>query len=230
MGSVPASSAKRDAAQLSTPTVTCWQCAARLAPGLFCPGCNAIQPLPEGADYFQVLGLSPRLLVDTDALQQRYYDLHRQLHPDLYQTAPQAARVASLRNTATVNRAYRTLRDPVDRGLYWLTLEGESVGTDNHRVPPELAELVFEIQEQLEELRAARAAGNAAPLRQDMEATHASLLERETALLRQLHDNFACWDAESGERMQLRQELKATLAAIAYVRTLTRDVERELES
>jgi molecular chaperone HscB len=232
MGSIPASTTEREGANRSPQeTIACWQCGARFAPELFCPACDAIQPLPEEADYFQVLGLPGRLLVDVEALQQRYYELHRRLHPDLYQTAAQPARVASLRNTAAVNRAYCTLRDPVDRGLYWLTVQGESVGAGNHRVPPELAELVFEIQEQLEELRAARRTGGAIePLRSDVAAAHEALQQRDASLLQQLHENFARWDAGSEEPARLRQDLKATLAAISYVRTLIRNVEKELES
>ena len=46
--------------------------------------------------------------------------------------------------TALVNRAYRTLKDPVARGLYWLEIHGESLGRDNERVPPALAARVFE--------------------------------------------------------------------------------------
>jgi len=125
MDSIPTSAAERDGAIWPAgERVSCWQCGAEHAPNFFCPACDAIQPLPEQADYFQVMGLPQRLVVDTEGLQQRYYDLHRRLHPDRYQTGRQEARVASLRNTATVNRAYRTLRDPIDRGVYWLALRG----------------------------------------------------------------------------------------------------------
>src|SRR5215470_6405912 len=142
---IPTTAAKREGVvRPAGERVSCWRCGAGHTPDLFCPTCNAIQPLPEEADYFQILGLPRHLVIDHKVLQQRYYELHRQLHPDRYQTGPQAARVASLRNTAAVNRAYQTLRDPVDRGLYWLVLQGKSLGANNNRVPPELAELVFE--------------------------------------------------------------------------------------
>src|SRR5262249_61209211 len=128
MGSLPTSTARREEAVWSAgERVSCWQCSAEHAPEFFCPLCGAIQPLPEQVDYFRVLGMPRRLLLSREELQQRYYELHRRLHPDLYQTGPQPARVASLRNTAAVNRACTTLRDPVDRGLYWLVLPRERV-------------------------------------------------------------------------------------------------------
>jgi molecular chaperone HscB len=231
MGSIPTAAAEREGAVWPAGEhVSCWHCGAEHAPGFFCPACNAIQPLPERADYFQVLGIPQRLVIDTDALQQRFYNLHRRLHPDLYQTGPQEARVASLRNTATVNRAYATLRDPIGRGLYWLALQGESLGANNNRIPQELAELVFEIQEQLEELRAARHGNGNAALARELGAAHTALLHRRIALLQRLEDNFSRWDAGTTDAAALRSELKAILSALAYLGTLIRNVEKELES
>jgi molecular chaperone HscB len=208
--------------------VSCWQCGAEHPPCLFCSACNALQPLPERADYFQILELPRRLVIDPELLQKHYYELHRCLHPDLYQTGPQAARQASLRNTAALNRAYRSLRDPVDRGLYWLTLQGESLGADNKRVPPDLAAVVFEVQEQLEELRAARDRNGAVQALVDQIAeTRGELLERQNDWLRQLEANFERWDA-GGNTTALTRELKAILSALAYLGTLLRDVEKEL--
>jgi molecular chaperone HscB len=231
MGSTPTSAAKREESTWPVPTrVTCWQCSAEHAPGLFCPACDAIQPLPDQADHFQVLGLPRHLVVDSPALQRRYYELHRRLHPDMHQTGPQAARQASLRNTAAVNLAYRTLRDPVDRGEYWLALLGEGLSTNNNRVPPDLAELVFEVQEQLEELRQARGSENAAALRCKLCEIHGELAERRKALLQQLQDNYARWDAGTADTGGLIRELKELLSALAYLGTLIRDVDKELEN
>ncbi len=232
MASIPTSATEREGANWDAgERVRCWSCGAEHAPGLFCPTCNAIQPLPDRADYFQVLGLPRHLVIDPAALQRRYYTLHRRLHPDLYQTGPQPARQASLRNTAAVNRAYRSLRDPVDRGLYWLTLQGESLGSNNNRVPPDLATLVFELQERLEELRAARDGNGAAQqLVGEIAAARVELAERQHALLRQLEGNFAHWDAGDADARTLTRELKAILAALAYLGALIRDVEKELET
>jgi molecular chaperone HscB len=231
MGSIPTSAAKRDgAARPAGEPISCWQCGADRSSNLFCPNCAAIQPLPDDADYFQVLGVPRRLEQDAQILQQRFYELHRQWHPDRYQTGPQEARSASLRNTAAVNRAYSTLRDPVERGEYWLTLQGETLGANNNRVPPDLAALVFEVQEKLEDLRAACGRDGAEGLRRDVAAAQAELRERQAALLEELDGNFARWDAGAAEPAVLNRELKAILSALAYLRTLLRDVEKELES
>jgi len=206
--------------------VNCWCCGSDRTSDLFCPKCTAILPIADTADYFQVLGLPRRLVIDRAALQRRYYELHRRWHPDLYQTGPQEARSASLRNTAAVNRAYKTLRDPAERGEYWLTLHGERLGANNNRVPPELAALVFEVQEHLEELRTDPASE---ALRRDVAAARDDLREREQALQDALQVNFAGWDAPGANAAALTRDLKSTLSALAYLRTLLRDVERALE-
>jgi molecular chaperone HscB len=230
MGSMPASAAKRDRAVWPAgEPISCWQCGADRSANLFCPSCAAIQPIPDAADYFQVLGVPRRLLQDPRVLQERFYELHRQWHPDRYQTGPQGARSASLRNTAAVNRAYSTLRDPVERGQYWLTLQGETLGANNNRVPPELAELVFEVQEKLEDLRVARGGKGSADLHREVAAVHAELLERKSVLLAQLNETFARWDADAAEPAVLKRELKAILSALAYLGTLIRNVEKALE-
>jgi len=92
-------------------------------------------------------------MLDESELTRRYYELSRRLHPDLYQTGVPQEKEASLKNTAVLTRAYRTLRDPVQRGQYWLELHGEQLGKENNKVPPKLAALVFEVQEKLAELR-----------------------------------------------------------------------------
>ena len=229
MGSSPTSAAKREAVPDRTgPLSTCWQCGAAHPPTFFCPACATIQPLPDHVDHFEVLGLPRKLVIDTDLLQRRYYELHRRLHPDLHQTGPQAARQASLRNTAAVNRAYRTLRDPIDRGEYWLALLGEGLGTNNNRVPPEVAALVFDVQEKLEELRDADAASTAA-LKEDVQEIRATLAARYDRLVHDLQEHYARWDAGDADVRALTRTLKELLSALAYLGTLLRDVTKELE-
>jgi molecular chaperone HscB len=230
MASIPTSAAKREGVTWTSKPVSCWHCGRSNEASLFCPACDAIQPFPDHADYFDVLGLPRSLIIDTEQLQKRYYELHRRLHPDLYQTGAPEARQASLRNTAAVNQAFRTLRDPTDRGIYWLTLQGEALGSNNNRVPPELAELVFEVQEKLEDYRAARKKQPNAALLEEVGQVRGDLKMRHDELSRQLQANFRKWDESAGDPVALTRELKSILSDLAYLGTLIRDVDKELES
>jgi molecular chaperone HscB len=206
--------------------VQCPSCARPCEPRLFCPECGA--PLGVELDLFAALGLPRKLRLDVRELERIYHETGRRIHPDRFASAAPAVRQASLSSTALLTRAYRTLRDPVSRGRYWLELNGEKLAENNKRVPPALAEIVFEMQEQLAELRAARNGG----VRELDSAVRERRAEIETAIAETQEDlqrNFERWDEGTGERQALVDELKSALSTIAYLRTLTRDIDRALE-
>src|SRR5205823_6899731 len=96
---------------------------------LFCPHCSKIQP-PPGADFFTVFGLNPHLNLDLPSLETEFYRLSRRLHPDRFARAAQNEKDWSLADTALLNDAYRTLKDPVTRTEYLLKLRGAEIGEE----------------------------------------------------------------------------------------------------
>src|SRR5262245_556011 len=135
-----------------TSVASCWRCHASTS-AMVCPACGAPQPLAADTDHFALLAIPRTLTVDLEEIERRYHSLSRGAHPDRHQAAEPRARQLSIALTAELNRAYRTLRDPVARGRYWLTLHGSPLGANNNHVPPSLAALVFETQEAIEVLR-----------------------------------------------------------------------------
>src|SRR5215831_15339389 len=106
-------------------------------------------------DYFEVFGLPRTLGIDLAALEKTFHDLSRKYHPDYFSTAPPAEKTQAVRMTALLNDAYRTLRHPVRRVEYLLSLYGFK--SDGSKVPQVLLMEVFEINEQLEDVKAGRA-------------------------------------------------------------------------
>ena len=207
--------------------IECLSCGRRQEPSLICAECGS--PLAAPIDCFAALGLPRKLTIDLDALEHRYHELSRKIHPDRFASKGPKVRDASLRATATLTRSYRTLRDPVARGLYWLELNGEKLAEDNKRVPPELAELVFEVQEQLAEMQLSSDPEAALERATEIAARRIELQFKMDERLAELDLNFAKWDQSADQKM-LTLELKTTLSNIAYLRTLIRDVDRALES
>ena len=198
----------------------CWQCGATHDDGLVCARCQAVQPLPPEADLFAVLGLPRRVALDPPDLERRYHAASRAVHPDRHQTADERQRELSLMASAAVNRAYRTLKDPVARGRYWLELHGTRLGDEGAGVPPAIAEDVFETQEKLEGLRTA---GADDALRAEVRA----LRERFAARLDGLRgDLLASYEADHGAPPL--EELRRRLAEIAYLRTLLGDIDETI--
>ncbi len=207
--------------------IECPSCGRRQEPSLICVECGS--PLAAPLDCFAALGIPRKLTIDLGALERRYHELSRKLHPDRFASKGPKVRDASLRATATLTRSYRTLRDPVARGLYWLELNGEKLAENNKRVPSELAELVFEVQEQLAEMQLASDPEAAHERATEIAARRVELQFKMDEMLAGLDRNFAKWDQPVDEKM-LRLELKAILSNIAYLRTLIRDVDRALEN
>ncbi len=211
--------------------VQCPSCARPCEPCLICPDCGS--PIGAELDCFAALGLPRRLVIDPGSLEQIYHDLGRRVHPDRFAASPPALRDASLKSTALLTRSYRALRDPVSRGRYWLELNGEKLAEDNKQVPPEIAMLVFEVQEQIGELREAADRTGARDFAAAIGQRRAELHELMEQANEELAANFARWDEadpDRDKRAALIGDLKRILSRIAYLRTLIRDVDRGLEA
>jgi molecular chaperone HscB len=178
---------------------------------------------PLTADYFQFFGIERKLDIDTDALQQRFYELSRQLHPDRFTRKSTEEQRYSLDATAILNDAYRTLRDPLQRAEYVLKEEGFEIGEQRSKdVPPELLEEVFELNMALEEMKEGDAAA-----RPQLEAAREKFIAMQKEIDAGLARLFHAFDV-SQERAVLT-EIRGTLNRRRYIRNLLRDVETALE-
>lgn len=209
--------------------VKCPSCARLQEPRLVCSECEG--PLAAEIDCFAALGLPKKLEIEQASLERAYYDIGRRVHPDRFAVKPVAVRDASLRATALLTRSYRILRDPVSRGLYWLELNGQKLAENNQQVPADLAELIFDVQEMLAQHRVASEARNANGDRLNGDVSrHRRELDATLGVAHvELARIFARMDADDGSaRNELIKELKSALSAIAYLRRLLRDVDKEL--
>lgn len=129
----------------------CWDCPGGVE-NFFCKRCGKIQPIPGSADYFSTLGLERRLNYGQQEVEEQFHTLSRKFHPDFYQSKSLKEQELSLENASTLNKAYRTLRDPISKIEYLIQLElGEGEGI-RCQVPPDLLEEVLDLHSQLEEI------------------------------------------------------------------------------
>jgi molecular chaperone HscB len=110
------------------------------------------------ANHFETLGLSPAYRVAEAALEQRYRELTRRLHPLRHAAGGAASRRLALEKTIAVNDAWRVLRDPGRRAAYLLGLRGIDLGESGAKnagkyLPPGF---LFEVMEQREAFDDAR--------------------------------------------------------------------------
>jgi molecular chaperone HscB len=199
--------------------------------------------------YFSFFDLPLKLQIDTVALEKKFYALSRRLHPDRFASRPTAEQEAALAESSRLNDAYRTLKDPISRTQYLLTLEGveleeqSKAATDAARasgeqkkqiVPPELLEEVFELNMQLQDMRAAKQMGEDEPeLRRDLmtakDAFDAKMVEAQA----ELEELWLVWDlgVNSGDetaKVRAKDAMVVLLNKRNYLRNLVRDVNETL--
>src|SRR3984957_367540 len=202
-------------------------------------------------DYFEIFSLPPHLTLDTAALEKSFYALSRRLHPDRFAARPAAEQEAALAESSRLNDAYRTLKDPIARTEYLLKLEGieleeqssaataaaRATGTAKKQVVPEdLLEEAFELNMQLEEIRAAKKMGDDDPqLRKDLVAAKSDFDAKMAATNAALDALHTQWDAAvdanaPAAKLAARDAMVALLNRRSYLRNLVRDVNDALES
>ena len=102
-------------------------------------------------NHFELFGLAPAYALEAEALEKRYREIQAEVHPDRFAHAGDAERGASLQWTTRVNEAYRTLRDPVQRGRHFLELHGVDVAFEtNTQMPTDFLMRQLELREELE--------------------------------------------------------------------------------
>ena len=108
-------------------------------------------------DYFTLFGLPVGYAIDIASLSTRYQDLQRQFHPDKFASHPQADQLAALQQSATINQAWQTLRHPLTRAEYLLSLHGFDLASEQHTVR-DTAFLMeqLELREELDEIGQAK--------------------------------------------------------------------------
>ena len=174
-------------------------------------------------DYFEVFGL-PRILgLDLRTLEKTFHDLSRRYHPDYFSTASASEKTQAVRMTALLNDAYRTLRHPVHRVEYLLSLYGFK--SDGSKVPQAMLMEVFEINEQLEEVKAGRASV------EEIDSLRVQIKQKRERFDAELLDASAKWDElmkSSASEAELKKHL-AKLAEILSESSYIRNLEAELE-
>ena len=83
-------------------------------------------------NYFELFGLPVGFLVDGQELAVRYRELQKVVHPDRFAAAGEQSQRLSLQSATLVNEAYATLKDPLKRAQYLLTLNGIEVDAQRH--------------------------------------------------------------------------------------------------
>ncbi len=75
-------------------------------------------------NYFELFGLPIQFELDGSLLSSQFRALQKRFHPDNFATASERDRLMAVQQAAQINDAYQTLKDPLRRAEYLLSLQG----------------------------------------------------------------------------------------------------------
>jgi len=221
-------------ARANVPMV-CASCHERLQGPLVCSNCGKLQSAGD-TDYFALFGLPRKLWIEMVGLEQKFLQLSWKLHPDNFVNSSEEERELSLKRSSELNDAYRALKNPVARVEYLLAIEGErKEGEKRQQAPPELLEEVFELNESLDELREAKAAGlELEGMKERLHAAENNFGERLAEVDAEMQLAANDWDkavdagVDDVVRKKIMARLNEHLNRRSYLRNLVVSVAKEL--
>lgn len=83
-------------------------------------------------NYFQLFGIDVVFDVDLNQLSQTYQTLQKSVHPDKFAHASSQDQLMAVQKSAEINDAYQTLKQPLQRAEYILTLRGVELPNEQH--------------------------------------------------------------------------------------------------
>lgn len=216
----------------------CWSCDSDVDDLYNCSSCTAIQAFLKEIDYFTLFGLGYLLSVDLTSLEDQYYTLSRKFHPDFFQKKTTEEQAISLKNTAFLTKAYRTLKDPKPRMRYLIHLiEGDK--TLPTEAPAELLEDILEIQERLEDIQGLENNDfQKKELIEDLKLDLEKMKVYQDEEQRQLETLSSKWDALEKNRKDhsfdedqknCLNKMKKILSHNAYLDRIIQDIQSALE-
>lgn len=142
-------------------------------------------------DYFTLFGLPASYTLSLEPLAARYQELQRQYHPDKFASGSAAEQLAAVQQSATINQAWQTLRHPLTRAEYLLSLHGFDLASEQHTVR-DTAFLMeqLELREELDEIGKAK---DEARLESFIKRVKAQFDTRHQLMVEQL--NNETWEA-----------------------------------
>ncbi|KKO49717.1 cobalamin 5'-phosphate synthase [Arsukibacterium sp. MJ3] len=104
-------------------------------------------------NYFQLFDLPATFELDLTELGSRYLALQRQFHPDNFAAASNRDRLMSVQQTANINDAYHSLKQPLLRAEHLLALRGLKISHEQRSfTDPVFLMQQMELREQLEDI------------------------------------------------------------------------------
>ena len=108
--------------------------------------------ISDDIDHFELMGLPRSFEIDSEKLEDLYQNLSLEMHPDFYGTSTKEKKILSEKSSVMLNAAYSTLREPVSRARYLMSLLTCGVSLKKDDLPEDFLQEMFSLQESLDEM------------------------------------------------------------------------------
>ncbi len=165
------------------------------------------------SQYFNLFQLPAQFDLDEQKLEKTYRDLAARFHPDKFAAASTFEQKQAVMMSATINEAYQTLKNPIDRASYLLKAQNIEADAPEHTAfAPEFLMQQMEWRETLMDAQMAQDQAAIAALDEE-------ILNEQQSLFAALNSAFAKKDYDNAAQLvrhgrflnKLRSEIAAAL-------------------
>lgn len=163
-------------------------------------------------NYFELFDFEPQFELDAAVLSSRFHQLQRRFHPDNFVQETSAKQRQASQYSAQINDAYQTLRDPLLRAVYMLSLT--DLELQNHRTFSDSDFLIKQLwfREQLELAACERNETRLHALSGEVNVQYQALLKKVGEKLQQKEWDEALQLVQQGQFIKkLQDEIAQTL-------------------
>lgn len=100
-------------------------------------------------NYFKLLGLPVSFDIDKESLNNNYHEIQKSVHPDKFANTSDLERRLSVQKAAQINDALETLKNPLRRSIYLLSLYGVELSENDTSIDPAFLMEQIELRENL---------------------------------------------------------------------------------
>ena len=141
-------------------------------------------------NFFEVFDIPVSFNVELSKLAEKYRLLQHAIHPDKYASGTDQEKRLSVQQSAYINEGYQTLKHPLTRAKYLLTLKGVDIGADNQTsMAPEFLMQQMELREALANVKESASPADEMARLDDEISQSTSALVREIASLFESNDS-----------------------------------------
>jgi molecular chaperone HscB len=161
-------------------------------------------------NYFELFGLKQQYPMDVAALEQTYFALQREFHPDKFVNAGGAEKLAIAQKSTTINDGYKVLKNALLRAEYLLFINDIIVNQDSKEGVQPCMILLAEAMEMRENLMESETLNEVQALENENETKRTDCVQRLTKA-------FA--DNDLDEATQLATRMKYNEKFVEEIRT-----------